>query len=358
MTSQCHWKPFMNKILGSNFFVKLTQWEYWNFYVVYFFVVFYYVYLSLKARSFFFFTASNPGIENSGFIGESKSEIFRKIPNEYLPAYIFVKPEDEFNVILNILKMESIAFPFIAKPDIGERGQGVAKINGLDDFKNYHANINVPYIIQAFIDFEIELGVFYFRYPDQKNGTVSSIVRKGFLKVKGDGFSTLRQLIDNYPRARFRMAFLEKKFASRMDEVVLKDEMIELEGIGNHSRGTTFLNADNLINPKLIEVFDKISQQIEGFYFGRFDLRCKSLEDLYKGENIRILELNGAGAEPAHIYQPGFSFWEGQRVLLYHWKVLFEISVMNMKKGIKPLTFQEAKLEFTKHKLALLAIGI
>jgi len=77
---------------------------------------------------------------------------------------------------------------------------------------------------------------------------------------------------------------------------------VVLEPIGNHCRGTTFLNANDIIDEKLTKVFDSISNRIPGFYFGRYDLRCSSIEDLKKGKNVRIIELNGAGSEPDNIY--------------------------------------------------------
>ena len=53
-----------------------------------------------------------------------------------------------------------------------------------------------------------------------------------------------------------------------------------------------FINSNHLITPALSASFDRISKQIDGFYFGRFDLRVKTIEDLEAG-NIQILELNG-----------------------------------------------------------------
>jgi hypothetical protein len=93
------------------------------------------------------------------------------------------------------------------------------------------------------------------------------------------------------------------------------------------------LNGNHLINNQLIEVFDKISQSIPGFYYGRYDIRCKSLNELYKGKEIKILELNGAGAEPGHIYDPQFPILKAYRVLFHHWKVLYQISKANHKRG-------------------------
>ncbi|MBY0424263.1 MAG: hypothetical protein K2Q22_01390, partial [Cytophagales bacterium] len=235
---------------------------------------------------------------------------------------------------------------------------GIRKVMDEASLQDYHSKIQVPYIIQSFVDFEIELGVFYYRFPNRPSGKVSSVVQKKFLSVTGDGESTLRELIMGYPRARFRIGYLEEKFKTEIDAVLPAGKVLELEGIGNHVRGTTFLNVNYLINKELNDVFDRISLAIDGFYFGRFDLRCRSLTDLYQGKNIQIMELNGAGAEPAHIYQPGFSFWDGQRVLLSHWKVLFQISQINMANGVKPLTFRQAKAEMKKHALALKSIGV
>ena len=56
---------------------------------------------------------------------------------------------------------------------------------------------------------------------------------------------------------------------------------------------------------------------------------------------MKIMELNGAGAEPAHIYHPNSSLWTAYKVLLSHWKVMYDISVINHKKGIPYLTLKE-----------------
>ncbi|MDX1627770.1 MAG: hypothetical protein R3345_03670, partial [Fulvivirga sp.] len=71
-----------NKILRSNFFIKLRSWEYWPFGLVYAPIFVYWVWLSLKARSLLYFTVSNPGIENGGMLGESKIKILDLIPEK------------------------------------------------------------------------------------------------------------------------------------------------------------------------------------------------------------------------------------------------------------------------------------
>lgn len=98
-----------------------------------------------------------------------------------------------------------------------------------------------------------------------------------------------------------------------------------------------------MIDEQMNTTFDTISKQIEGFYFGRFDLRCTSIEDLKQGNNIAILELNGAGAEPAHIYQPGYSFFKAQKVLAQHYKMIFDAASYNKETGVKYMTHAEFK---------------
>jgi len=93
----------------------------------------------------------------------------------------------------------------IAKPDIGERGTAVEKINSEEELKSYLEYHKNDLLIQEYINFEIELGIFYYRFPDQESGTISSVVRKDFLKVMGDGQSSLRDLMAKYPRADFNL---------------------------------------------------------------------------------------------------------------------------------------------------------
>ena len=59
-------------------------------YVVYFPVGIYYIYLAARARSFFFFSASNPTIETGGMFFESKMKIFDLIPKALYPPTIFI----------------------------------------------------------------------------------------------------------------------------------------------------------------------------------------------------------------------------------------------------------------------------
>ncbi len=280
-------------------------------------------------------------------MGESKFSILSKIPKQYIPKSILVDYTLPKDILLKKLQEEELFFPLIFKPDLGERGWMVERIFNDKDVAQYLQKIKTDFIVQKLVDLPIELAVFYVRYPNDETGKVTSVTKKGMLTVTGNGISTLRELIFTNDRAKLQWQSLSTKFAVQLEKVVSKEETIELVSIGNHCLGTTFLDANDLINEKLNQVFDNISKQIDGFYFGRFDLRTASIKDLYQG-NIQIMELNGCGAEPAHIYQPGASILSAWKTLFKHWKTMHLISVQNHKNGVPYLGVKQG-LEFFRN---------
>ncbi|RAW03060.1 ATP-grasp domain-containing protein [Pseudochryseolinea flava] len=340
---------FWEKIYRSNFFIKLRHWEYWPFGIVQFPVILYYIWLSLRARSFIFFSGSNPGITMGGMFGESKFDVIKKIPKQYIPqTFLIVGPTNAEEVAQQI-KNNGLSLPLIFKPELGERGFMVKRITSHQDIENYIQKMKFNFLIQDLVSYPLEFGVFYTRFPDQEKGRVTSVTMKEMLSVTGDGKTTLQDLILNLDRAKLQWDKLKLTFADRLKEVLHEGEKLELVSIGNHCLGTKFLDGSHLINDELSDAFDVISKQIEGFYFGRFDLRVASLEDLYKG-NVKILELNGCGAEPAHIYQPGFPLLKGMKVLMSHWKNIFLIAQKNAQRGFRFTTVGEARQHYKKFK--------
>lgn len=339
----------MQKFLRSNFFIKLTNWEYWPFGIIQTPIFLMWAWYALKERSLFYFSASNPSILTGGMMGESKYDILKRIPDAVKPKTVFVKlPADKVQ-LLEILTQNGFTFPVIFKPDLGERGWLVRRIKNEEDIEKYLTEIKIDFIIQELIELPLEFGVYYIRFPSEQNGFVNSITGKEFLSVIGDGKKSLQELILEKDRAKIQWDTLRYVYADKLIEVLPLGKKIELVSIGNHCLGTTFLNRNNLITPKLIGTFDTISKEIEGFNFGRFDLRCKSIEDLENG-NIKILELNGCGAEPSHIYQPGSSLVAGVRALITYWQNMHRVSRENHERGVSYLSFREGKRIYRQFK--------
>ena len=330
----------MRNLLSSNFFTKLRAWEYWPYHLIYTPIYCYWLILSIRARAFMFFAGANPGIFLGGFFMESKNEILSKVPIDMVPVSAYFPPQSSPEVILSWMDEKSLSFPIIAKPDKGERGFLVELLHSELALIDYLEKNKVELIIQEYIDYPVEVGVLYYRFPDSKEGAISSFTLKRFLSVTGDGKSTLRQLILDYPRAKLQLEVLEKSDPKQMRSIPEKGVEVPLVAIGNHSRGTTFLNGEHLIDQDLLDLFNRISGQIDGIYFGRFDIRCKSIEDLKAGRNFKILEINGVKSEPTHIYEPGFSLWKAYGVLFRQWNTIYRISMMNKARGFQFPSFR------------------
>ncbi|MEZ4946782.1 MAG: hypothetical protein R2804_14695 [Cyclobacteriaceae bacterium] len=337
------------QILRSNFFIKLKSWEYWPFGIVQGPVIIYWLWLSLKARSLFFFSASNPSILTGGMFGESKFSVLKKVPATCQPKSILIKHPVTANDLIQTLNKEGFSFPVIFKPDLGERGWMVKKIKSEKDVHDYVVKAKWDFIVQDYVNLPLEFSVYYARHPEEENGKVTSITKKEMLSVKGDGKHTLQELILNKDRAKLQWEVLKNTFANQLTTVPAMNEEIELVGIGNHCLGTTFLDQSHLITEKLSASFDRISKQVEGFYFRRYDLRTASLQDLEEG-NIMVMELNGCGAEPSHIYQPGASFFKAVNYLFIHWRTIYNISVANHKQGVPYLPWKEGKQVYQRFK--------
>ena len=321
----------MKKILQIPFFIKLFNWEYWPFNVVYTPVYFYWIWLGIKAKTFFFFNTSNPTIKNGGFLLESKMEIYDLLPPEYYPATLLFKAGTNRAEILKAVDEKQLKYPLIAKPDIGMRGIGVSKVNTEAELLLYASGSKVNFLIQTFVPFQNEVGIFYYRFPHETNGHISGIVSKEFLSVRGDGFSTIRQLIMQDKRSILQLATLQKSHTEILKKILAQNEAYLLVPYGNHSRGAKFIDISHLADDELSDTIDAVSKKIPGFYFGRMDVRYNTWEELRAGKNFSIIELNGAGSEPTHIYDPRHSVFFAWKEIIRHLSILFTISKQNHK---------------------------
>ncbi|HEV8287233.1 MAG TPA: hypothetical protein VGQ09_23150 [Chitinophagaceae bacterium] len=319
----------IKKILYHPFFIKLFHWEYWSFHVVYGPLYFYWLWLCLKARSFFFFNTSNPSISNGGFLMESKKQIYDLLPQKYYPRTIFFNAESSVQEILREIQKENFKFPLIGKPDIGMKGLSVKKLSDEQELIEYVAHSKVSFLIQEFVSYENEIGIFYYRFPNKLRGHISGIVKKEFLAVEGDGASTMTELLRKDKRFILQIPALKRTYGNELKRILQKGEKRILVPYGNHVRGAKFINVSHLIDEKLVNTIDKICKQVSGFYYGRLDIRFNSWEDLLQGKNISVIEINGAGSEPTHIYDPKHSIFYAWKEIIRHWNILWKISRIN-----------------------------
>ncbi len=332
----------LRKIKNSIFYIKLTNWEYWPLSIANIPLIFTWLWFAIKARKLFFFSAVNPVIETGGMWGESKYNILKRIPQSHVPITVFVKKGTGFYPLKKELVKKKMEYPVIAKPDIGERGMLVSKIKNERELENYLNANDIDFLVQEFISLPMELSVMHHRLPGSSNGKITSICIKKTLEIKGDGVSTVKELMETTPRAKLQLARFEKQFPEILKHIPANGEALELEPIGNHCRGTMFLNGNEYIDDKLTEAFDEIAFQMRDIYYGRFDLKCNSIEDLKNGGEIKIMEYNGIGSEPAHIYDPSYPLFKKYQDIFFHWKTIYKIYKIQRKKGIKGMSVKEA----------------
>jgi hypothetical protein len=338
----------IRKILYQPFFIKLFHWEYWPFHIVYGPIYLYWFWLCAKARSFFFFNTANPTIINGGFLMESKKAIYDLIPSKYYPQTLFFGAGTGNEKLIAAINVAGIKFPLIGKPDIGMQGKAVKKLYTIDDLFEYAWQSKVDFLVQEFVPFENEVGIFYYRYPDQSNGNISGIVAKEFLTITGDGISTMEALLRKEKRYVLQLDVLRKTYGEQLKTVLKHGEKFLLVPYGNHVRGAKFIDASYLIDEELTHTIDNICQQVNGFYFGRLDIRYQSWEELKQGKNFSIIELNGAGSEPTHMYDPKHSIFFAWKEIIRHWIILSRISRINHRMLKKPYMNISAGLEMLK----------
>ena len=79
-----------------------------------------------------------------------------------------------------------------------------------------------------------------------------------------------------------------------------------------------------------------MTRGVEGFHFGRYDVRVPSEQDLAEGRNIRVIELNGMTSEATNMYDPKHGVVFAWKTLFTLWRLIFEIAAENRNLGHKP----------------------
>jgi hypothetical protein len=340
---------------------RITNWEAWPFGVLYAPLSVCWLWYMLKSRAVWFFTPSNPKITFGGLEGEPKKEMYGLLPKDLYPPTFNVLPSDSISTITQKLLANGVAFPFIVKPEIGEQGILLRKINNLAALEHYHSLMPWEYIIQQLVLFPMEVSVFYIRHPANKKGTITGFLQKIPLQVTGNGTDTLEALVQQHPKAVKQAGLLQSKHKENWQKIIAAGEKYQLSYAANHNRGASFVDLKDAIDEQLTQLFDGISSTGCEFYYGRYDIMCASVDELKAGKNFMILEYNGCGAEPNHFYDTGYTLLRAYKEILKHWKALYQISKYNRQQGIQPWPFAKGRkflAESRKAKAAMKAVDL
>ncbi len=332
----------LDEIKRTRTWLQLTNWEYWPLWAANLPLAFIVLWFALRARRLFFFSAVNPVIETGGAWGESKFDILRRIPERHVPATILVKQGTGFQAVVQRMQEVGLTeWPVIAKPDLGERGWLVVKIKDEGALREYVSKNKLDFLVQKFVALPLELAVMCHRMPGSRATTVTSICIKETLKVTGDGRSSIQQLMQGSDRASLQIDRFEREQPELLRQVPPPGQTLELEPIGNHCRGTMFLNSNHHIDQQLTSIFQAVLSKMEDIHYGRFDMKCESIEALRSTGKFMVMEFNGVGAEPAHIYDPTYPILKKYRDIYQHWKVIYKIYKVQAANGVESMSVRE-----------------
>ena len=322
---------------------RLARWRHWEFWPAWLFyppVVLNYFRLALKYRGLGLPAASNPGIFSGGIVGESKIVTLKNLmvtSPEFTAAAALVEGGTVEERMKSLTASASeFGTQFILKPDVGQRGAGVKLIRNLAQAENYLRQCAAPLVVQRYAPGPFEAGIFYCRFPDEPRGKIFGIVEKIFPVVTGDGRRTIGELIERDSRARLIADTYAKRLAARWAEILPPGETLKLVEAGNHAQGCIFRDGARFITPELTARMDEISQKLDGFFIGRYDLRFANEDDFRAGKNFQIIELNGAAAEAGNLYDAKYSLWSAYRTLFRQWDLVFAIGAANRRRGVPP----------------------
>lgn len=328
---------------------RLLRQEYWPAWTHYLPTYLRIPYWFVHARGRPVFTAVNPGYARDGGVAaEKKHEILDRLNDPaILPARLIDRDDHAPRRLRRAAEIvrddHALAgYPVVCKPDQGERGRSVRLVHSDADLAEYLAEHDEPVLIQRYHPGPIEIGILWVRDPatvsdpdrDGPHGHIYAVTHKTLPTLVGDGKRTLRQLILKHPRHRAQAAVFLERLHHRLAEIPDAGQTIPLGAAGNHAQGAMFLDGSRFITPQLEARVDRMARSFAGgFDIGRFDIRCENEEDLMQGRGLHIIELNGVTSEPTNIYDPTWSIFRAQRVLLGYWRNLVELGVARQRTG-------------------------
>ena len=218
------------------------------------------------------FVSANPWEDMIG----TKAGLMDNFPKQYILPYQVIKVNDPPNLV-------DLDYPVVMKPNFyNGKGKNVSIIRNSTEAKNYlnkiaklnrEIEIDQEIVVQKFHPGPYEVGILWERYPHQmftdKPGRIVSIVEKR--EINSD------PKFKNLPRSYYGLKRAGDAFYNLRD----RPEWITTE---------------------LTQTMNQIAETFPNFYAGRYDIRFSELDKFLKGQDFKIVELNGADGEDLRAY--------------------------------------------------------
>jgi hypothetical protein len=299
--------------------------------------------LGLRHGGFTLPSTVDPGITAGGLVGEGKLEYFaamgplaRAATADYLAVPRTGAPDAA--AVLARMQAAQLRFPVVAKPDLGWCGYGVRRLDDARALEGYLREFpeGETLLLQRFLGEPGEAGLFYMRDPEADQGTLIGILLRDFPSVTGNGRDPLSTLVAADPRVQRGLRNERHEAAFAADQVPAPGAVVRLSTVASTRVVVCFREGSALATPALLARVDAIAKDMGTFLVGRFDVRFADAAALQRGD-FTIMEVNGAGSEAVHAWDPKYSIREVYGIVFAKQRRLFAIAARMRARGHRPI---------------------
>ncbi len=300
--------------------------------------------LSVRFQSITLPSCCNPAVTSGGMVGEGKLEYLNIMGAHALSATATTTSAvaggaESVNDVEAAMRRAGLGYPIVVKPDLGWCGFGVRRIDDTCALVNYLAAYprGERVVLQPWLGAAGEAGVFYMRRPGERRGRIIGMLLRHFPRVTGDGVHTVAQLMAADPRAG-RLGVDGASEACCDTAAVPGDgQVVRIAVVASTRVGGMYEDGSALVTPALTHAFDAICGDMEDFHVGRFDVKFDSVAALCAGTGFTIIEVNGAGSEAVHAWDPSLTLRQAYRIIFDKQRRLFAIGEAMRRRGHRPV---------------------
>ncbi len=306
------------------------------------------MWLGLRHGSFTLPSAVNPGITSGGLVGEGKMEYFAamgetaRAATAAHTAIVASEPRD-LPHLLERVQAAGLDFPVVAKPDIGWCGYGVRLLHAPQELEDYACRFpaDADFVLQRYLPDPGEAGLFYMRHPDEASGRLIGILLRDYPVVVGNGHDSIASLVSKDARIRRGSSDPMHEVSYDGERIPLAGEQVRLSTVASTRVGGRYRDGSLLATPALVAAVDAIAKDMgdataHPFLVGRFDVRYRDEQSLQRGE-FTIMEVNGAGSEAVHAWDPKYRIRDVYRIVFAKQRQLFRIGAEQRRLGHRPI---------------------
>jgi len=302
------------------------------------------IWLSIKHGSWTLPGAANPQITAGGLAGERKSEYFRlmgQVASAHTADYAVFRNAHSTSTLQDAEQSmldTGLCYPLILKPDIGWCGFGVRIVRNRDELKSYLEAFphDEDIVFQRFVIYEGEAGIYYVRWPGEPRGHITGVLLRFFPRVVGDGHRTIAELMARSPRARRLGRDRRSESCCDTSRVPALGEIVRLSVTGSTRVGGMYQDASTLVTPELEAAVDAIAMDMPQVHVARFDVRYRDIGAMRAGHSFKIIEVNGAGSEAVHAWDPRYSLLQAYKIVFEKQRTIFSIGAAMRDRGHSP----------------------